>query len=303
MEDNVRKFLLSLFLLISVTSSSELPSVQFFEHPTSSQNNIIEIELKKFRFRENRKYQEFPYNPLVSIELWNVLKPYFLPIDHQAKPALDRIFSTNRAIQSFQTFSEAGFNEPKDRGYNKIRLGKHRDLKGIVLKVYFDDQVITDEWNNWIRRIQGAEAIASYIREKKFTGFTVPKKWIYPLPETPSPPDTPEFNRKNFILVAENMNLKTEDETKKLYKKMSKKVMEQLFMIIRDVKLWDPSIIRNIPYTKNGDLSFIDTEYFHIESPINYERMARYFSHELRPYWQAMIKYGGPEFVPLSEQP
>lgn len=285
------KFILFLVLVLFITPSYKLTAI-----------DTLQVELEKVTVPNKRKPQEFPYNPLVSIELWETLKPYFLPKNHSAKSRLDRIFSKKRAIQSTETFTEAGFGEPTNRGPEKIRFGKHRDIQGIIIKVFCDDQPIIDEWQYWIRRIQGAELIRSYIEEKKFTRFKVPKKWIYPLPENPAPVGIPECFRKNFILVAEDMHLKSYDESKRAYKKMSKKTMEQLFMIIRDLGLIDSVFVDNVPMTSDGRFAFIDIEHFNRTEPINYARLTEYFSDKLKPYWESMIKYGGPEFVPETKR-
>jgi hypothetical protein len=247
-------------------------------------------------------FAKYPYNPLVPYEVWVVLEPYFLPEEHPAKRGLDEIFSKQRVIQSEETFSSAGFGKVKYRGEYKIILGKHRSIPGVVLKIFLDTQPFVDEWRNWLRRIEGAKVIQTYLTEKQFKKFKVPKKWIYPIPQYPAPSEGFECYRKNFILVAEDMSIKNHDEIKKDYKNLKKKNVSQLFMILRDLVLYDSIYIDNTPSTMQESFAFVDTEHFHGANSVNYGRITRYFSTKMGLYWESMIKYGGPEYIPERER-
>ncbi len=83
----------------------------------------------------------------------------------------------------------------------------HPLIKGYLFKVYLDVQPDICEWSNWVRRIEGAHAIRACIKRHGYKHFSVPHKWIYPLPPEPSPPFSEKYHRKNFILIVEDMHI------------------------------------------------------------------------------------------------
>lgn len=241
------------------------------------------------------QHREYVYNPYGSLELWDTLQPYFLPENHPIKAKLDKLFKRERLILSKETFEAAGFNKIKMREPTNIIIGKHPSLKGYILKVYLDSQPAVVEWANWMDRITGAEGIRSCIKRHSYQKhFKVPHKWIYPLPASPSPPDDPLYNRKNFLLVVEDMRILSYTENKEAYrKKMTPELLNALYTILNEEGLLDSVYIDNIPFTEDGRIAFIDTEHHH-KGPIRYEKLTGFFSPAMQQHWQRLIESGGP---------
>lgn len=235
----------------------------------------------------------FPYNPHVDLQLWNELEPYFLPDNHPSRERLDRLFAASRATRNINSFIDAGFSNAKERRPHKIVFGINKTIPEVILKVFLDSQPVHYEWENWLKRINGAEATRESIERQGFHFFEVPHKWIYPLPENPGP--SHDRKRKNFVLVAENMDVYDHPENQKMYRnKITKKILDQLYLIIDDVGLSDSAFLRNIPFTRHGTIAFVDTEFHHIWPIKNYGRITKYMSEPMQKYWKKLIKEGGP---------
>lgn len=231
----------------------------------------------------------YSYNPFVPLDDWNSLQPYFLPVNHPIKDKLDRIFTQKRATASKETFEGAGFGKITLRQPTNIVVGKHPNLKGYLVKAYLDSQPDFIEWGNWLNRILGAQAIKECIKRHRFNDFLAPKKWIYPLPEYPSPPHKPGYHRKNFILVVEDMNILSNQETVDRYKKkVSREQLKGLYTLLSELGLIDSIFPDNIPFTKSGKIAFIDTEHHHLW-PVDYQRFKQFLSPIMQEYWQTLI--------------
>lgn len=272
---NTRNMYLKIMILSLLTLFLGSPSFYSFS------------ETKQF---ENKKiHVPFLYNPLVPQELWNELKPYFLPEDHPIKSKLDHLFSQIRATQSAESFEEAGFGKPFIRQPTNIMIGKHVQFKGYVFKVYLDTQPHLNEWVNWVQRIEGAKAIQACIDRHGFHHFCVPKKWIYPLPADPSPPNDPSINRKNFILIVENVNhLPKKQLLKAFKKKITPQILLDLAVILKEEGLIDSTHPDNIPFTTSGRLAFIDTEHHYPGREIPYENLTPFLSRNMQKFWQSI---------------
>ena len=235
------------------------------------------------------KVSAYLYNPLVPKPLWQDLKPYFLPVNHPIKARLDRLFQKNRITQSEETFEKGGFGKPKMRKPGNIVIGRNPHFRDYIFKVYLDTQPLLHEWDNWVKRIEGARAIQACIKRHGFRHFSAPGKWIYPLPEEPSPPSGSPYQRKNFILIAENMNILSFHDNLKVFKnKMSPQLLKELYTILKEEGLIDSVYPDNIPFTKKGQISFIDTEHHHL-SPVPFHVLTHFLSPDMQRYWQSLI--------------
>jgi hypothetical protein len=137
-----------------------------------------------------------------------------------------------------------------------------------------------------VTRVQAANTIRSAIALYGYKSiFKVPKKWIYPLPDNSSPPDTPEYMRKHFILIAEDMKLLDHKENKNRYRhSMKKSTMQALYFICEELGLADSPRSSNLPWTKDHYLAFVDTEAFQ-RWPVKYHPFLEYLSKENRQIW------------------
>lgn len=264
----------------------------FLLSPLSAQNlsceSVLEYPIESIDRRKD--ISEYPYNPHVPLELWLQLKPYFLPVTHPIKKKLDSLFYGKRVTLSEENFVEAGFSiTRRHRPLNAVVSG-HKDLKGYLVKVYLDSQFALAEWQMWLRRIKGIEVIQDCLKKHRYQDFVLPKKWIYPLPAEPSPPVSPLYNRKNFILVVEDMQILSHKENERAYKqKMTRRLLENLYTVLMECQLTDCIYIGNMPFTKYGKIAFIDTELYFNGIP-DFGRFKKYLSVPMQQHLEKLIQ-------------
>lgn len=263
--------------------------------PPDYSNNMITVQslLRSARQLDKKKYEYV--SPQVSEEIWEAVRPYLLPSNHPAWPKLNRIFCACRVIQTPEAFRDAGFKRWNPGRWSRVLASSHPELKEYFIKAYADTELgIMYDWKKWIHRIEGAKTIQECINRNNLQkNFKVPRKYIYPLPAEPSPPNSSRYLRKNFILVADNMRIQEHSKNEKMYKKdMSQQMMEGLYIVLQECGLYDSVYCFNIPFCKDGRIAVIDTEYHH-KWPVPFERLTHCFSKDMRNYWQKITFNGG----------
>lgn len=214
------------------------------------------------------------------------LSPYFLPPHHPVKKKLDKLFSSP-ILDSVDSFIHAGFEPPEIRSPLHTVIGKHKQLKGYLIKFYFNDQPIENEGMKFLSRIHGAEAIDEAIHKYGFEkDFRVPKKWLYPLPNLSSIQNP---YQKRFILVVEDLHILPHHTTKKMYREhIKKRQLKELFILIKELELIDSIYISNIPFNDENRICFIDTEWVHA-GQVNFSIFDRFLSKKNQIYWHSLI--------------
>lgn len=259
--------------------------------PSSVYGEIEKKTTKRESYPKNPVY-EYEKSPHVSSEAWECVKPYLLPSNHPVKARLDKIFSSSRATLNEDSMLAAGFERATVRAYSHNIVSKHPDLQGYLVKLFTDQQDIQD-YPLLIWRIEGANAVRHEIITRGYEKmFSVPNKWIYPLPIEPSPP--PECHRKNFILVVEDMHIyRKSKNTRRWKEKMTPKRADAMFVLLQVVGLNDSIYPFNLPFCEDGRQAFIDTEHHH-NWPIHFHLMLPFFSPEMEQYWRILVGQGGP---------
>ncbi len=221
---------------------------------------------------------------------WTIVKPYLLPEQLPLKAKLDALFSASRVTLSLDSMKKAGFINPKPREWTRLIVTKHPDFPGYIFKIYLDAQRYhknKPEYIQWIQRIKGVAAIQKEIDKRGWQNdFKTPKKWIYQLPDEPSPPK--QFVRKNFILVEEDMDILDHDSNYSAWSVIPLELLNKLYVLLETVGLHD-SKPDNIPYSQDGKLAFIDTQQINTW-PVAYKKITPFFSGDLLSYWKELIK-------------
>lgn len=275
-----------ILLIIFIGCFSSLEGYLYQDNTTEA--SFEQLEYDSVEYTDEVLAKDFSIPSHISPEVWEQVKPYLLPDNHPAKKKLDKIFRKTRAVLDHESFKNAGFSFEERKRIESPVVGIHKKCPKYVVKAFLDCQIKVDEWSNWINRIKGAEIVREYINSHGYVDFEVPRKWIYLLPEFPSPPEDPKYIRRNFVLVADNMRIYSLEETKKFYKEIEVERLDQLFDIIQSNGLSDSAFLRNIPYTKRGTIAFIDTEHYHVW-PICYERVNPCLSREMRQHWRELV--------------
>lgn len=229
-----------------------------------------------------------------GIEVWQAVEPYFLPEDHPIKPVLDGIFHSPEVTHNQKNLRKAGFEHTTPGRYTKTIVATHPKLKGYLVKMYTDVQVGIEDWSHWKHRVEGANLVRDAIAAHGYEHLmTVPRKWIYPLPSQFAPP--PRTQRKQFVLIVEDMQLVSDKINEKKWKSPSlpKSTLDATYILLTELGLWDSVYIFNIPFTKDNKIAFIDTEFYH-GWPVHLSRTKQYLSKGNRQYWEGLINNGGP---------
>jgi hypothetical protein len=233
-------------------------------------------------------YSDYAKSPFVDGATWDTLKPYFLPESHPIKKKLDHLFTRSRVGLSSETLKEAKFKLIGRKLPNHVQVCKHKDLKGYLLKLFTDDQYIGGEWIEFLHRIKGTEAVRQAVARRETKLLKVPKKWIYPLPINPTPPEG--YLRQHFILVVEDMNIYSNEKNLHLWKTvMTQELFKTLCAVLQEAGMYDSVYPDNIPFSKDGGLAFIDTRHYHMW-PVRIEKLYPYLNRKMKQaFLQATI--------------
>lgn len=217
-----------------------------------------------------------------------IVRPYLLTDSHPLKKRLDLIFSIQGILKNRDSLMRAGFNVSPTRKWNNLYVAKHSILCGYIVKLFVDDQQGIQEWDNWIARIEGAWSIQAAIERHGYEKFfKVPKKWIYQIPRKQS-----GDHDKQYVLVVEDMDIHDEERNRKKWKDthyITKERLDALYCLLKEEGLIDSVYIDNIPISRDGRITFIDTEHVH-GWPVNYSRLNNFVPQELKAHWKALSK-------------
>jgi len=220
---------------------------------------------------------------------WERAKPYLIPENHPMKKRLDRLFK-KRVTKNATTMRGAGFIRPEPRGLHRPVVSQHRALPGYLVKLFLDNQHGMNDVHRLTRRASGAESIAEAIKRLGYDSiFRVPKKWIYPLPDKPSPHTN--YERKFFVLLVQDMNILVSANNKKKWKssQVSHFTLDVLFSLVEDQGLADSLFAFNVPFDHEGYIAIIDTEVHH-HWPVPYDKFLKWLSPANQSYWKSLIK-------------
>lgn len=234
-------------------------------------------------------YENYTNNSYISREEKDAIKKYLLPADHKVKPLLDAIFLSSRATENKTALLRAGFVILSDQPRSFIIVATHPHIPGYIFKLHLDDDKRKKGgkpgWHWFERRMFAIRQITKCIEDNHYTKyFKTPNKWAYPLPMNPSPPDNSHYERKNFILVEDDMELARDSKNVEFWKnEVSYKQLDQLKHIL---EVCGGSSIRprNLPLCKDGRIAFIDTEY--PGRSAKFYQLKPFLNHRMRAYWE-----------------
>lgn len=232
-------------------------------------------------------------NPYVAAETWQDLQPYFLPEDHPIKPELDILFSQAKTTTTLKDLKKVRFKPVSRLSEAHAIVAKHSKIKGYLIKIFTDDQLIGGEWIDWKKRIIGANYVRQAIERNGYQNlFKVPHKWIYPLPAAEA--EGPRI-RKHFILIVEDMKIMKNERNHLFWRSiaMTPQRIDALYKMLQDEGLFDSIFPDNIPFCKDGSQAFVDTQHYH-QWPVDFQRLTRRFSPKMQMRWNKLIEKGGP---------
>jgi hypothetical protein len=238
--------------------------------------------------------QEWTRPPHIDEGIWEIVKPFLIPKEHPLKKKLDKIFQKAdfRITQNTESLKRAGFRSAtKDNHYSGAEVLMHNGLKSHIIKLYTDESCEPNATGRLLARILGAHfANLAIINHNQQKNYAVPRKWLYPIPESPPAP----FGTlpKQFLLVAEKLSLA--DKNSSWWRNSASPLFLNTFwIIITEAGLSDCTNISNSPRTKDGRIGFIDTEVYHAW-PVLYHRLLRYLTGSNYNHWHLLMEKGGP---------
>jgi hypothetical protein len=120
-----------------------------------------------------------------------------------------------------------------------------------------------------------AEKIRQKIKKEKMRYFTVPDKWLYKVSK-----------KKYYILVVQDMQLVSHQESEEAWReKVTKRHLQELYRLEKQ-GYTSVEIAQNIPYTRRGKFSCIDTEYSKRTLPL--ARVKDFLSPRNKQVWDSI---------------
>lgn len=236
-------------------------------------------------FADIQYYPGLHDNPLIEDHLKTALLPHLLPCDHPMKGRLDFLFSQGRITESLESMQKAGFTILHAMPRSFAVIAKHPQIPGYIFKMHLDSEKKgrygTDSTDWLTNRCIAAKKIKRLIEKKQIRYFIVPEKWIYILP---SYPYSAKANPKPFILLATEIDICSDQETKEAWKTVvTKEHLNELYHIL-SAGYGSATLPTNIPYIGGGRFAFVDTE-----KPVkkkHFKKALDYLSPEMQTYWQ-----------------
>ena len=182
---------------------------------------------------------------------------YLLPKEHPLHQQLAHLFHNPQMFRSHTFLRREGFTVKLGNRRTKLMVGSHPSILQNLIKKFPDDVSQTTQLKNFVKRIKGAEVLRNYIKKHNFKYLVVPEKWLYKLPK--------DFPSHSYVLVVEKMDIYDDwddpnGEARKMYYSMDIEVLTELCTLLHGVGGYD-SLPRNQPFTRSGQIAFIDTEY------------------------------------------
>jgi hypothetical protein len=214
---------------------------------------------------------------------------HLLPSAHPARVLLETLFRCSIVIDNEQAFHEAGFEVRVKQSRSLMRVATHPTLAKYIFKVFFVEERQCEReksrgWKGFATRCRTADRIRKVIQEHGIRHFRVPRKWLF------HPPYHPlcELDDQPVILVAEYQDLVSRMENEHAwFNSVTESHLDELYAII-DRAGGVSCRPDNIALTKQGQFSFIDTEYS--GETRDYESIVPYLSQRMRNYWSSLIK-------------
>ena len=176
-----------------------------------------------------------------------------MAFDDPGRLDLGALFRDEDMFDSRRSWSNAGFRVIDRSNNGKIMVARHPSVQGLLFKKYASDIDEKDQTNNYKRRLEGANRLRAFADARRLSHIVVPHKWILELPRP--------FSRGSHVLVAEQLDLLSDDQTKASYRRIDPNVLGDLCVVLFNFRGMD-SIAKNIPFVADGRIGLIDTEHW-----------------------------------------
>lgn len=165
-----------------------------------------------------------------------------------------------------------------------IMVAGHASVSDQLFKKYNNDVSLKDQLKNYRRRVEGAEKLRAFIATERLTQIVAPRKRLQELP--------PSFAHKgmtSYVLVVDRLELLSSSESKQLYRQIDNETLRQLCTVLRTFRGLD-SGARNVPFTRSGQIAFVDTERWEDDRDVPLRRIRGYLSDEQRRFAEEFFR-------------
>lgn len=258
-----------------------------------SKEHETEEEFFSFHYTKT-PLEELDSNHAIKSLIKKQMRPYLISSYHPMRAVLDSLFKSARVTQNATSFKEAGFITLSARPRSFVIVAKHPLLPGYLIKAYLDTEMRKKQkissWEWLVKRCEGAEKVRQVIKKRKIKHFVVADKYLYPLPQNPSPPMTAKYTRHLAALLVTDMDLAPDGINYHVWaNSITHEQLNELYDIITYAKgsSYRPD---NISYTNKGQFAFIDTEY-PSRGP-DYRSIRSFLNVSMRKYWDKIVRSG-----------
>ena len=185
---------------------------------------------------------------------------------------LDKLFHRSSMFDSIRDWRKAGFEILRE-SEDKILVASHRDAEGYLFKKYGSDnsRSYNEQLKKYQNRIAGARILREHLEANRIDRILVPRKWLCTLPDR----FDVRRGKPSYIVVVERYDILDYDRSKRRYREIDKDLLRDLCTILFKFRGLDFTA-RNVPFTRDHKIAYIDTEYleFNTRKP---SRRRRYY--------------------------
>ena len=170
---------------------------------------------------------------------------------------LDSLFRKKSIFDSTDDLEEAGFQIVRASTKDRVTVFGHASLPGYLFKKFLRDvkHPYKKQLDSYKKRVRGANALKAHLDALNIDSIVVPRKWLCELPRR-----FRSDGRRQYVVLVEKYDLLTRDKTNQLFRTLPKATIRDLCTIFFTFKRIDFAA-RNMPFTPDGKIVFIDTGY------------------------------------------
>ena len=174
---------------------------------------------------------------------------------------LGRLFRHWPEFESPKDWRKAGFEILRDKE-DKILVVSHKSAARYLFKKYDSDDYRSpkEQLKKYQSRVAGAALLRSHIINNSLRHVVVPRKWLCELPAKSS-----SKGKSPYVVVVERHRILDVDESKQRYRHIDAETAREMCTILFAFRGLDFTT-RNAPFTRDGKIAFIDTEYVKLNS-------------------------------------
>lgn len=228
----------------------------------------------------------FTHAPEHKLRLEDCLLPHAHPLQEQLKD----LFIDSRMFKSPDHLSQEGF-QVNPRMHLGLMVAGHPSLSNYLFKKFKSSVSQKNQLKNFLRRVNGARALRSFIESNNLQHIIVPQKWIYRLPAQFSDSKSGEAA---YILIVEKIDICSggkdpKGEVARRYYTIDKEILREICVVLYHFRGLD-SVLHNVPFTYQNKIAFIDTEKWEESRDEFLPRIKPFLSSENRDYVNEVIQ-------------